>query len=186
MIETPTGETIVAGGPKVDGRRRYKGPGVLIPADPVEDEVAARLLARLDSKALGRALARDRNGAGDRRARDLARQLADLDRAIDRINDMYEEGVISKAEAGRRRAAREDERQALVRSLDGVRKGTALPTSLPSASAELGKWWAGASLNDRRRLLSRFVDRVVVRPARASGRHAEPEAERVAVKWRRA
>jgi hypothetical protein len=186
MVATPDGAPIVAGGPKVDGRRRYKGPGVVIPADPVEDEVAARLLARLDSKALAGALARDRNGSGDARARAVAREIAAVDEALLRINDLYVDGHVTKADAARRRAEREAERDALRRRLASIDGARALPASLPSAARELTAWWAAASLDDRRRLLSRFVDRVEIRPARAPGRWAEPEAERVRVVWRRA
>jgi DNA invertase Pin-like site-specific DNA recombinase len=184
MIFTPDGAPIVAAGPSERGVRRYKGPGVMIPADPVEVEVSERLLARLDTRALAKALKRDRGGTESKRARDLANQVAAADRALERINDMYEEGIITKADAGRRRAAREAERDALRQRLSAADNGRALPASLPSAGAEIGTWWTGANLDDRRRLLARFIERVEVAPARAPGRHAEPAEERVEVRWR--
>jgi DNA invertase Pin-like site-specific DNA recombinase len=184
MIFTDDGAPMVAAGPSEHGVRRYKGPGTYIAAEPVEVEVAARLMARLDSRALAKALTQDRKGDDTKRARDLARQVADVERAIERVNDMYEEGIITKADARRRRSQREAERDALRQRLSAIDGGRALPASLPSAAGEIGAWWEGASLDDRRRLLARFVERVTVRPATARGRHAEAPEKRVRVRWR--
>jgi hypothetical protein len=175
--------------PNNDGKRGYVcssgGPyfgcgKIRINADPFEQDVTERVLARLI-----RPDARDRLQESFNRAIEGAEKAPEeIKAAEERLAEIgvdYADGNIGATEM---RAAREH----LGHKIRAARSKVKLAEMLRGVGAldaeSLVDWWEGASLNQQRALLELMVDKIAVHPVRVRGSKIF-DPSRVEVTWRR-
>jgi DNA invertase Pin-like site-specific DNA recombinase len=168
--------------PRDDGSRSYRCQGTNIAAQALEDEVVDQLLMRLDKRRLARLFAADEKATKDVQSRAVVRELREIEEKLDRLNDLYIEGRMSKSENDRRHDDLIKQRDILRKRLD-TRSSSQLPVSLPRVASKLQAWWADATFDDQRKLLAAVVERIIVSPPAVYGRNTF-DTNRVKVRWR--
>ena len=169
--------------PRADGTPGYvcadarPGHGQRIQAAPLEEEVVARVLARLDTPEIRDAVDEAADAAAPD-ARKAAVALADAEHRLDRLEEAhYVTGEMNAATYRRLRTQ-------LEREIDGLRERatTAVRQRAMSLPVDLAAAWAEGDLQWRRRLLGTVVERIVISPA-VRGRNRF-DADRVNVIWK--
>jgi site-specific DNA recombinase len=149
-------------------------------AEPVEAEVARRVLAALDSPAFTRALQRAQGD--DHHERELLERLRVDQAALDQLAvDHYADRVLSRSEYLAARSTLEGRVEAARRELARTTGRHTLAT-LPSGGQALREAWDRADLDWRRAVLGAVVERVVLQPARRGVNRFDPK--KVEVFWR--
>lgn len=156
--------------------------GVRIAADPLEDHVAAEVLARYASpRVRQRILALAGPGAQG----GAAGQIAELEERLAELGRERARGEIDKIAF----QAAQDEIRRQLRTLRGrVRheeQARGLPPDLPTTPQELAQWWRSeeATLERKRALITAVLDHVSIGPGIMKGnRNYEPE--RVNFVWK--
>jgi uncharacterized coiled-coil protein SlyX len=167
-------------GPPTEGCGRIR-----IAADPFEDEVVARALARLSSPRTRAKLA----DAVARRHVQLERDDADLAASRQRLAEVgqdYGDGRIGRVEFHAARDRVTERIAKLERSMADSRRLAAIESAVafPSAQIEdLLLWWSEADVQQRRALLALLIERVEVMPVEKRGsRTFDPD--RLKMVWR--
>ncbi len=168
--------------PEAGGWRRYicrrdDGVHLSVTADGLEAHVEELALEALTGPRLEKALARDRDAAGD----DLARQIALDEQALKALHDdFYDHHLLERGEFTRRRLAMRD-RIERTRAQLARRAERRVLAAIPPAD-QLRDAWAQWSLERRRSVLEAVFAAVIVLPGRRGMRHLDPD--RVVPEWR--
>ncbi len=131
-----------------------------ISAEPVEDLVSAEVLAHLDDGGLASALA----SLGDGKAEVAAAELADAELARDEVEQMHTTGAI-KRDAFLRMHAPAEARVEAARSALRAASGRSALADLPADPAELAAWWADATVDVRREVITACLETVTITPS---------------------
>jgi DNA invertase Pin-like site-specific DNA recombinase len=171
--------------PRSDGARCYvcaTGPAlagcgkIRVLAEPLEDLVVAQVLTVLDGPGLAEARRRQ---AGDRADVDaVAVELADVERRLDDLADLFADGGVSRREWLRARRGLETRRDVLAARL--AASGPS-PLSVLDAGA-LDDAWQRLTFDQRHAIVAAVVEAVDVGPAIRGRNRFDPE--RVAVEWK--
>ena len=159
----------------------YEGCGkIRINAEPFENDVAERVLARLM-----RDDAREKLSAGIRAVQSEAEaapdRIAATEKRLREIGVDYADGTIGGPEF---RGAREE----LTRRIKDARSAQKLAATLENVAAleaeDLVAWWEGASLEQQRTVLDLLVSKIEVHPVKVRGSKIF-DPSRIKVTWRR-
>ncbi|CAB4912244.1 unannotated protein [freshwater metagenome] len=155
---------------------------IRIAADLLEEEVAARVLARLASPSVRKRLQAAGSVApsGDDGS-SLAEHLQSLDSKLAALGRDYGDGLIDRS-AFLAAQTRLQQRQADARAqLQQLARLQQLPAADPAA---LAQWWADATIERRRDLVSAVLDHIVVGPATKRGPRRTLDDDRLTWLWR--
>ncbi len=154
-----------------------KGCWLRIKAEPIEQDVTGRLLARLDASAVGEGYL----GAAQNKTARVA-QLDELDARSDEIADMLADGDLDRA--GYRRAKdRLDRLRAEVLAATRRDDVAERRRATQAEAFDLAGSWRSLDIDRQRIVLDAFVERIEVRPATVKGRPFY-DPGRVVVTWR--
>ena len=151
---------------------------IRIGAEALEEEIAARALARLSTPNLR---ARLEVGAGSELAPEqVAARLAVLDGRLEEAGTQFARGGFSLVTL---KAIEEEVRRERQAMLDAQAQTERL-RSVPLASPEgLAMWWADASVDQRREMLHLVLDHINVKPATRLG-FIRFDEQRIEIVWR--
>lgn len=138
---------------------------IRIAAEPLEEEVTARALARLASPKVRARLEKAVGAAADGDEQVKA-ALAALDERLVEAGQEYARRDISMVTLKAIEAEVRREQKQLREQLAQAARLQGLPATTPDA---LAAWWVDAPLERRRDLLALVLDRVVVKPATRAG-----------------
>ncbi|NLU77810.1 hypothetical protein HCA58_05240 [Micromonospora sp. HNM0581] len=152
---------------------------IRIAAASLEEEVAARALARLASPKV-RARLTAALAKAPLAGEDVEQALAAIDERLVEAGQEYARRQISLVTL----KAIEDEAKQERRSLQEAQAQATRLRSLPATTPEgLAEWWVDAPLERRRELLALVLDRIVVRPATRPG-VTHLDADRLEFVWK--
>jgi site-specific DNA recombinase len=166
----------LVGRPRKDGQRRYvcandpdRGGcgGIAILAAPMEAEVLARMVARLDNPTVRDALAEPVTSSTDPLG-----ERAEAEARLAELTGAYAAGEITRPEWQTARGILAERLAAVAPST--VKATVRLPANVADA-------WPGLDLEARRRILAAVVDRVTVNPAQGPRRF---DPDRIVISWR--
>lgn len=150
---------------------------IRIAAASLEEEVAARALARLASP---KVRARLEAHAGMPAAESIAGALSAIDDRLAEAGQAYAKREISLVTLKAIEEEARRERRDLQERLDQAARLQALPATTPEGLAE---WWVDAPLERRRELLALVLDKIIVKPASRPGK-THLDTERLEFVWK--
>jgi DNA invertase Pin-like site-specific DNA recombinase len=171
--------------PRDDKRRCYvcaRGPGftgcgkIRSLAEPLEELVLDAVAVALDGPGLAAALDRDRGPA----ANGTATELADVERRLDDLAEMFAAGEIGRREWITARGRIGQRRDALAARVAAQGRTSALAAL--DGPGDLAGRLAALGFDQRRAVVAAVVDRVVVGPAVRGRNRFDPD--RVTIEWR--
>jgi hypothetical protein len=136
---------------------------IRIAASGLEDEVRARVLARVASP---RVLRRLEKAAAELNVDKLRRELAEQDGRLTEAGREYARREIAMAVLKGVQAEVDKRKKELSEALKQAERLASLPSGLPE---DLADWWLSAALDQRCALISTVLDHVVVRAATRRG-----------------
>ncbi|MFE9689090.1 recombinase family protein [Micromonospora sp. NPDC005806] len=152
---------------------------IRIAAESLEEEVAARALARLASPKvrarLERAVGSAMNGAAPMQA-----VLQAIEDRLAEAGQAYAKREISLVTLTAIEAEAKREQKQLRERLAQAERLQALPATTPEGLAE---WWVDAPLERRRELLALVLDRIIVKPATRAGA-TQLDVDRLEFVWK--
>lgn len=157
----------------------HRGCGMAVTAAPLEDFIAAVVIARLSSEAFR---ARLEASAEDPAVDDLYRRLSKLDSAADDLASSFGAGELDRR--GFKIAADRNatERKVLERELRArVGERSTVLSGAPSTEVALRSWWEEASVHQRHALTASVVSEIRVGPA-VRGKRFTPERLELALR----
>lgn len=145
----------------------------------VEGHVVGDVLGALRSPKVRAALvARSKAVSGKD---DTVKVIATLEGRAERLKSEYAtEGLWTKAEFMKLKAELDEKLTAAYGRLQATSDGD-IAAALP-AGADLEAWWDGATVDQRRRVIGLFVDRVLIQPVGKGDNRYRPEATEII--WR--
>lgn len=153
---------------------------IRIIADPIETEVAERVLARIASPSIRRRLAAKLQTDGEFGGDRLLERISDEEGRLTELAIDYADRKIGRVEF---HAAR-DRIQQRIDDLRSAANGAARMRTLPGLDADsLAEWWVNASLTERRDLVSLVLDHVEVGKATRFG-PVGLDSDRLSWMWR--
>lgn len=138
---------------------------IRIAAESLEEEVAARALARLASPKVRARLERA-VGSAINGAETMQNVLDAIDDRLKEAGEAYAKREISLTTLKAIEAEAKREAQQVRERIAQAARLQALPATTPEALAE---WWVDAPLERRRELLALVLDRIIVKPATRAG-----------------
>lgn len=150
---------------------------IRIAADSLEEEVAARALARLASPKV-RARLEAAVGSVVDGSEQIAGVLEAIDQRLAEAGQAYAKREISLVTLKAIEKQASNERRDLKEKVAQAARLQALPATTPEALAE---WWVDAPLERRREMLALVLDRIIVTPARRAG---VVDADRLEFVWK--
>jgi DNA invertase Pin-like site-specific DNA recombinase len=148
-----------------------------INADPFEACVVEDVMQAVDTDHLAEMLVED-DGA---RAGEAAEELADVERRLDELTDMYSVGEIDRRGLLRARSRLERRQEAARAAMSRQRRTVALD-SYTGRRGALREAWPDLGFGEKRAVLEAVIDRVTV--ARAARRGPRFDRGRVKITWR--
>lgn len=153
---------------------------IRIAAEPLEEEVAVRALARLASPNIRARLERAIGTAAVEGEEAVKKALADLDERLREAGDEYGRHDISMVTLKAIESRIKRERKALLEQLAQAERLKDAPSATPEA---LATWWVDAPVDQRRELLSLVLEKVIVKPATRRGR-SRLDPDRLEFVWK--
>ncbi|KOX15001.1 hypothetical protein ADK66_03095 [Micromonospora sp. NRRL B-16802] len=135
--------------------------GTRIVMQPLEDYIAEQVFTRLDSPALRKAIAREREGVDDPTAA-LRKKILDDEQKLKDLEDEYDDGKLPRQRYQRRRARLTDRLEANTKARDAAIR-THQHTNLPTGS-ELRAIWDDRDDTWQRGILASVIDRIEIGP----------------------
>ncbi|TDB70185.1 recombinase family protein [Micromonospora sp. KC721] len=151
---------------------------IRIAAASLEDEVAARALARLASPKVRARL--EAHAGMPATAESIASALGAIDERLAEAGQAYARREISLVTLKAIEEEARRERRDLKGRLEQAARLQALPATTPEGLAE---WWVDAPLERRRELLALVLDKIIVKPATRPGK-AHLDTERLEFVWK--
>lgn len=138
--------------------------GLRIKAEWVEDAVRDYVVAVLTDPAVVDRLVAALPSPDDSAQRDALTRLRELGVKRDRVTDLLIDGVITAADAKRKRLELDGEEELLRRTLETTPTSKAL-TDLPTTPAELQTAWDERGIDYQRSLIDLTIEQITVAPA---------------------